>query len=43
MTVKENYLIEKYFNALKNESSAISLGIGDDCAEIKSKDTFLPQ
>lgn len=40
MTVKENHLIQKYFNALKNESSAISLGIGDDCAEIKAKDTF---
>ena len=41
MTVQENYLIQKYFNSLKNESSAISLGIGDDCAEIKAKDTFL--
>ena len=41
MTVKENYLIQKYFNSLKNESSAISIGIGDDCAEIKAKDTFL--
>ena len=40
MTVKENHLIQKYFNSLKNESSAISLGIGDDCAEIKAKDTF---
>ena len=41
MTVQENHLIEKYFNSLKNESSAISIGIGDDCAEIKSTDTFL--
>ena len=41
MTVQENHLIQKYFNSLKNESSAISLGIGDDCAEIKAKDTFL--
>ena len=41
MTVQENHLIEKYFNSLKNESSAISIGIGDDCAEIKAKDTFL--
>ena len=41
MTVQENYLIQKYFNSLKNESSAISIGIGDDCAEIKAKDTFL--
>jgi len=41
VTVQENYLIQKYFNSLKNESSAISLGIGDDCAEIKAKDTFL--
>lgn len=40
MTVQENYLIQKYFNSLKNVSSAISLGIGDDCAEIKAKDTF---
>jgi len=41
VTVQENHLIQKYFNSLKNESSAISLGIGDDCAEIKAKDTFL--
>ena len=41
MTVQENHLIQKYFNSLKNGSSAISLGIGDDCAEIKAKDTFL--
>ena len=41
MTVKENHLIQKYFNSLINKSTAISLGIGDDSAEIKSKDTFL--
>ncbi|MBL6693236.1 MAG: thiamine-phosphate kinase [SAR86 cluster bacterium] len=41
MTVQENHLIQKYFNSLKNEASSISIGIGDDCAEIKSKDTFL--
>ena len=41
MTVKENHLIQKYFNSLINKSTAISLGIGDDSAEIKAKDTFL--